>query len=97
MPPNRRANIRRRFRQTDEALRRAQSYLASIQVTWLPQHPELEVTVLAHISQIEGVRRALLTLYRRTIGGTERSLWKAGDTDTILAEASPVPDPQKGR
>lgn len=97
MPPNRRANLRRRFRQTDESLRRAQTYLASIQETWIPQHPELQVSVMAFIGELEGVRRSLLDLYRRTIGGTERNLWKPGDTDTILEEAEPVPTPRSRR
>jgi len=95
MPPNRRANLRRRFRQTDKSLRRAQEHLASIQETWIPQHPELQVSVMAFIGEIEGVRRSLLDLYRRTIGGTERKLWKPGDTDIILEEAKPIPDPKR--
>jgi len=50
---------------------------------------------MAFIGEIEGVRRSLLDLYRRTIGGTERKLWKPGDTDIILEEAKPIPDPKR--
>ena len=94
MPPSRREYLKRRSRQADVSLRRAQEYLATVHATVRVQHPELCPVLLAMVGQIDGIRRAILLYHRATFGGTERDLWKSEDMDTILTQAEEVPDPR---
>jgi len=91
MPPNRVANIRRRFRQIDANLRGAEVFAASICLTVGAQHPELGKALLAKVCELDVLRRCWLDLYRKHWGGTERGLWKPGDLADILATAPEVP------
>jgi len=93
MPPSRREWMKRRCRQTDMALRRAQCYLATIYKTVYTQRSELTPVLLALLGQIDGIRRANKTYYLEVFGGTERNLWSEGDLDIILEEARSVPGP----
>jgi len=93
MPVSRREWLKRRCRQADRSLRRAQAYLATIYVTVNVQHPEMCPVLLAIIGQIDGVRRSNWLYYEGVFGGTRRDLWTPGDVDRILDQAEPVPDP----
>jgi len=93
VPPTRMEYLKRRCRQADINLRRAQKYLATIYKTIYLQHPELTPVLLALIGQIDGCRRSIFIYYRDIWGGTRRDLWKPGDVDIIIEEAEPVPDP----
>lgn len=93
MPPTRREYLKRRSRQADVSLKRAQAYLATVHATVRVQHPELCPVLLAIIGQIDGIRRAILLYHRVAFGGTERDLWKSADMDIILERAETVPDP----
>lgn len=97
MPPNRVANIRRKYRRTDACLRRAQEHLASIYVTVLPQHPGLAGSLMAELDAIDHLRRLHLDYYRDHWSGTERGLWKPGSLDAILDAAPEVYDPRARR
>jgi len=93
MPVSRREWLKRRCRQADRHLRKAQMYLATIYATVNTQHPEMCPVLLAILGQIDGNRRANLLYYRDVFGGTRRDLWSPGDLDEILDQAEPVPDP----
>ena len=95
MPPSRREYLKRRSRQADVSLQRAQGYLATVHATVREQHPELCPVLLAIIGQIDGIRRAILLYHRSVFGGTERDLWKAEDMDRILEQADKVPNPKR--
>lgn len=96
MPVSRREYLKRRCRQADRSLRRAQCYLATINATIATQHAEYCPVLLAIVGQIDGIRRANWMYYRDVFGGTARDLWSSGDLDTILDQAEPVPDPHYG-
>jgi len=93
MPPSRREWMKRRCRQVDMSLRRAQCYWATIYKTVYVQHPELTPVLLALLGQVDGIRRANKIYYLDVFGGTERDLWSEGDLDIILEEARSVPGP----
>jgi len=93
MPATRREYLKRRCRQTDHSLAKAQHYLATIYRTVMEQHPELGPEVFALIGAVDGCRRALLLYARRAFSSTSRGLWKSADMDRIVDEAQPVPDP----
>jgi len=97
MPPSKREYLKRRCRQADLNLRRAQKYLATIYATVHIQHPELTPVLLALLGQIDGNRRAIKIYYLEVFGGTQRDLWVEGDLDIILEEAKPVPSPHYER
>jgi len=96
MPPSKREYLKRRCRQTDINLRRAQKYLATIYATVHVQHPELTPVLLALLGQVDGVRHAVKIYYLDVFGGTERDLWVEGDLGIILEEADPIPTPCHG-
>lgn len=96
MPPSKREYLKRRCRQADNSLRRAQQYLATIYSTVHEQHRELTPVLLALLGQIDGIRRANRVYYLNVFGGTERDLWVEGDLDIILEEAKPISTPRGG-
>ena len=96
MPPSKREYLKRRCRQVDINLRRAQKYLATIYATVHVQHPELTPVLLALLGQIDGNRRAIKIYYLDVFGGTERDLWVEGDLSIILEEAEAIPTPHYG-
>jgi len=96
MPPSKREYLKRRCRQADINLRRAQKYLATIYATVHLQHPDLTPVLLALLGQIDGIRRANKIYYLNVFGGTERDLWIAEDLDIILEEAKPISTPRGG-
>ena len=96
MPPSKREYLKRRCRQTDTNLRRAQEYLATIYATVHVQHPELTPVLLALLGQIDGTRHAVKIYYLDVFGGTERDLWVDGDLGIILEEAEPILTPRSG-
>lgn len=97
MPPSKRAYLARRVRQADGGLRRSLVWLASIRITMIEQHPEIDPELLSLMGHIDGLRRSLLFFKQRTFGGSERDLWEASDLGTILTEAKPVTDPKAGK
>lgn len=96
MPPSKREYLKRRCRQADINLRRAQKYLATIYATVHIQHPELTPVLLALLGQIDGNRRAVKIYYLNVFGGTERDLWVEGDLSIILEKAEAIPSPPRG-
>jgi len=96
MPPSKREYLKRRCRQADMSLRRAQCYLAAIYKTVHLQHPELTPVLLALLGQIDGNRRAVKIYYLDVFGGTERDLWIEEDLSIILEQAESVPTPRYG-
>lgn len=96
MPPSKREYLKRRCRQADMSLRRAQCYLATIYKTVHLQHPELTPVILALLGQIDGIRRGNKTYYLEVFGGTQRDLWVEGDLSIILDEAKPIIAPRDG-
>jgi len=96
MPPSKREYLKRRCRQADINLRRAQKYLATIYATVHVQHPELTPVLLALLGQIDGIRRANKIYYLNVFGGTERDLWIEGDLNIILEQANPISTPRGG-
>jgi len=93
MPPSRREYLKRRCRQADHNLAKAQDRIATIHKTVVVQHPELGPRLSALIGAIDGIRRDLLMYYRVSFAGSERGLWKSEDMDIILEQAQGVPDP----
>lgn len=96
MPPSKREYLKRRCRQADLNLRRAQKFLATIYATVHVQHPDLTPVLLALLGQIDGNRRALKIYYLNVFGGTERDLWTDGDLSIILEEAEAISTPCRG-
>jgi len=94
MPPNRVANIRRKWRAADNSIVHCLRHLADIYITLAPQHPELAGMLFAYMLWLDGVRQFHLAFYRQVWSGTERGLWKAGEFGTIVDEAKLVPDPK---
>jgi len=94
MPPNLRANIRRRLRQADAGFKRACVFLADVYVTVNVQHPDLGGELLAQMICVDNLRKEHLDVYRRNWGGTERGLWKPGELRIILNEARVITDPK---
>ena len=97
MPPNRVGYIRRRYRQTDAALKRAQEFLAMIHNTILPQHPDIAGSLMAEMDAIEHLRRLHLDYYREHWGGTERGLWRRGSLAVIIDTAPEIRGPEDRR
>ena len=91
MPYNRAANIRRRLRQVDFHLVRAMRFMADVMVTVGPQHPELGVQIYSRLFMLDFLRQYHLAFYREHWSGTERGLWKPGELDIIISEASILP------
>ena len=94
MPPNRAANVRRKWRYVDNCLKRAMKHLSDIHFTVAPQHPDIGGAIYAELEYLDSQRRSVLDLYRAHWGGTERGLWKTGDFDIILEEGKLMHDPQ---
>jgi len=97
MPPTKRENLKRRCRQCDGGLRKAQQHLASIYVTIHMQHPELTERLFGIMVQVECVRLAMLAFYQDVWGGTEEGLWNEQDLGIILRSAKPVWDPNRDK
>lgn len=93
MPPNTASRIRRRLRQVDHNLKRAQELLADVFVTVREQHPDIAGGLLSYILFLEGIRQYHLNLYRTCWGGTERGLWREGDVQDVFANAQPLRTP----
>ena len=93
MPPNRVANIRRKWRYVDNSLKRAMKHLSDILTTVEEQHLGVGLKILNQMLHIDALRAANLELYRKHWAGTERGLWKDEDFDIIVSEGKKIPDP----
>lgn len=74
MPPNTRSYLVRRLGQCDEAVRRAQAYLADIAKTFEPYYPEYRDALLAMIEMMDPMHDVFLDFHQTVFGGSTRFL-----------------------
>lgn len=74
MPPNTRSYLVRRLGQCDEAVRRAQGYLADIAKTMQPYHPEYTGALLEMMKMLDPMHDVFREFNRVVFGGSERFL-----------------------
>jgi len=95
MPPNTRAYLVRRVHQADGNVKRAIDQLAQVWVTLAPQHPDLAFSLELLLLDLDAWRGTLRHYYEYSLKGPTRGLHDSGDLAGRLAEARPVPSPER--
>jgi len=97
MPPNTRAYLVRRVHQADHNAKKALGYLSEVWVTIGLQHPDLALALALEciLLDLDTWRGTLRHYYERTLDGPTDGLHNSGDLARIMANASPVPSPEK--
>lgn len=95
MPRTRREYIQRRLRQANDAIRKAETYLADIAHTMDGQKPQASARIVRLIFNGEALRADLLQWHREVDGGTELGLWQSHEIVTILSNGKTLPAPER--